>query len=434
MLATVFLLGIAGTSVLRAAPRPDVVLVSVDTLRADALGSYGADPPMSPEIDALARRGVLFEDTLTTVGKTGPAFASLFSSLYPPSHGARRNGVPMRSDVPVLAELLAAAGYQTGAFLSNWTLRSELAAVHRGFDVFDTDFDRKRNAFGASERSAHAVSAAAVAWLRSRDRTRPAFVWAHFSEPHTPYEEHPGFLPPRPPATDGSGRLKRWRYASEVAFTDHAVGQLLATIERTLESPPLVVFLSDHGESMGEHDYWGHGRNALSPSLRIPLVFVGPRVPAGRRLATPASIVDVLPTLLNLLDLPQPPGIAGISLAPSWSEAPFEHRARYVFADRHTAVRKKAREGFQNPLEIGIVRDQVKAIFDFSKRELRYYDLRLDPGENRPLSAPPDDGRPPLGRQLANWYRDLPKYTGLEKQLSEEDARQLRSMGYVDGD
>ena len=131
-------------------PPPDLLLVTVDTLRADAIGCYGAGTA-TPNIDGLAKEGVLFEDVLTTIGKTGPAFASLFTSLYPPTHGARRNGVKMRPDVPTLAELLAAGGYRTAAFVSNWTLRARLSAVdvYGGYSVLRQDLHTgHRNAHG----------------------------------------------------------------------------------------------------------------------------------------------------------------------------------------------------------------------------------------------------------------------------------------------
>ncbi len=416
--------------------RPHVLLLTVDTLRADALSAYGYPHVVSPRLDSLAASGVLFEDAQTVIGKTGPAFASLFSSLYPPTHGARRNGVSMRPDVPVLAELLKAEGYTTAAFISNWTLRSRLAAVHRGFDHFDETFDRKRNAFGAVERSAEAITAASSAWLqsfRAQNPDAPLFLWVHYSEPHTPYVLHEEVAPPAPPrGARRSGWEKRWRYASEVAFTDQWVGRLLDRVEQHMPAADrLNVFVSDHGESMGEHSYWGHGKNAHWANLRIPLFFWGEGVPRGQRITSGASIVDVTPTVLDLLDIEAPSGFAGQSLRPAWQGSTAEPRPRYAIGDRGTALGKGGRETFKNPLQISLELGTVKAIFSFDNRKMEYFDLAQDPLEEDPLREPPVEMRPPLGRRLANWYRELEKYEARSGVLSDEDLEQLKSLGYV---
>ena len=419
---------------------PNVLLISVDTLRADALAAYGGPSP-TPHIDELAAGGAVFEDTLTTIGKTGPSFASLFSSLYPPTHGARRNGVAMRPDVPVLAEKLKEAGYQTAAFISNWTLRTRLAAVHRGFDHYDEEFNKKRYVLRPPERDAETLQAALFDWLPERSDDSPLFLWVHFSEPHTPYKSHQGFEPPQPaPAERTAGWQKRWRYASEVMYTDHQIGLLLERLGKVVDlDDSLVVFVADHGESLGEHDYWGHGKNALWPNLRIPLIIKGPGVPAGVRTSVPASIVDITPTLLELLQLPTEPTFQGRSLVGALSDQgaaadgsdPSALRARYALGDRHTALTNEKRENFDDPLQIALELDQTKTVFDFQKRETIYFDLSTDPNELRPLREPPIELEPPLRRRLANWYRQLPKYEASSGELSEEDRRALESLGYV---
>ncbi len=415
-----------------AAELRNIVLVSVDTLRADALAPYGGASP-TPYIDELAAGGVVFEDTMTTIGKTGPAFASLFSSLYPPTHGARRNGVAMRPDVPVLAEILGEAGFESAAFISNWTLRSRLAAVDRGFDHYDEEFNKKRYVLGPPERDAETLQAAVFEWFETREDTSPLFLWVHFSEPHTPYKSHPGFEPPESSPKDRApGWQKRQRYASEVMYTDHQIGKLLERLAEFLDlDQTLLVFVADHGESLGEHNYWGHGKNALWPNLRIPLIVKGPGVPTGVRSAVPASIVDITPTLLELLDIPSEETFQGHSLVPALGGGDTNSRPRYALGDRHTALTSEKRENFDNPLQIALELDQIKTVFDFQKRETIYFDLSTDPNELRPLKEPPLDLEPPLRRRLANWYRELPKYEASSGVLSEEDRRALESLGYV---
>jgi arylsulfatase A-like enzyme len=420
---------------------PHLVLLSVDTLRADAVGVYGAEDAKTPAIDALAAAGVLFEDAQTTIGKTGPAFASIFTSLYPPTHGARRNAQRMRTDIPVLAEILGEAGYEAAAFISNWTLRADLVGLDRGFDHYDEEFNQARNAVGVMERHADDIAKTAERWLRRRagdeERSgRPLLLWVHFSDPHSPYLERTGFTPPVPPRERRtSGWQKRWRYQSEVNYVDHWLGRLSEAIEELLPGPRFTLFLSDHGESMGEHDYWGHGKNVHWPNARIPMILAGPDLPAGLEVQAPVGVVDVLPTVLELLRVEAPPDLEGRSLVPFRTGGDGSDTPRYVIGDKHSALTAKSRRNapYENPLQISLEVNGAKVLHDFSKRRTTYFDLTTDPGEERPLDKPPVDLVPPLGRRLVNWYRDLEKYEAKSGTvLSEDDIRQLKSLGYID--
>ncbi len=423
------------------AAEPHLVLLSVDTLRADAVGVYGAEDAKTPAIDALAAAGILFEDAQTTIGKTGPAFASIFTSLYPPTHGARRNAQRMRADIPVLAGILGEAGYEAAAFISNWTLRADLVGLDRGFDHYDEEFNQARNAVGVMERHADDIAKAAERWLRRRaddaERSgRPLFLWVHFSDPHSPYLERTGFTPPAPPREKRtSGWQKRWRYQSEVNYVDHWLGRLSKTIEEMLPGPRFTLFLSDHGESMGEHSYWGHGKNVHWPNARIPMILSGPGLPAGLEVQAPVGVVDVLPTILELLGVEAPPALEGRSLVPTEGTPEGAARPRFVIGDRHTALFGKSRRSapYENPLQISMELDGAKVLHDFSKRRTVYFDLTVDPREEKPLTTPPVELVPPLGRRLVNWYRALPKYEAKSSTvLSEEDLKQLKSLGYID--
>ncbi len=427
----------AGAASLSARNRPHLLLITVDTLRADYLGCYGYDGDPTPSLDRLAEQGVLFEDALSVIGKTGPSFATAFSSLYPPSHGARRNGVQMRDDVPVLAEILAEQGYQTAAFITNWTLKHHLSGIGRGFEHYDEHFNLSRHGIGgARERDAKSVTEAAMAWLeQDRDPDRPLFLWVHYSEPHTPFELHPGHIPPQPSKEDReSGWQKRRKYASEVRFTDSWVGRLLEQTTGFLPAPStFVVFFADHGESLGEHGYWGHGKNVHWPNLKVPLIFTGPGIPEQTRLSYPASLVDLLPTLLDLLELPASSENAGRTLVPAWDAGAGEERPRFALGEKHTAFSKKKRTRFAHPISISLQTQKAKAVYDFDDRKIQYFDLVNDPQELRPLRAPTQETRPPLGRQLSDWYKNLAKYEQRSGELSDEDRRQLESLGYLGG-
>ncbi len=424
--------------------QPNVLLLSVDTLRADALHAYGYPLPITPTLDALAADGVLFEDALTTIGKTGPSFASVFTSLSPPSHGARRNGISMRDDVPTLAESFLNDGYETAAFVSNWTLRARLARVDRGFQTYDESFDAKRNMFGAHERKADSVIAAVSSHLDSRAQSptatlKPLFLWVHFTEPHTPFDLHEGVTVPQPPQNARtSGWVKRWRYANEVAYTDTRVAVLFETLGRHIDlDSTIIVFVGDHGESLGEHGYWGHGKNTNWPNLRIPMMIKGPGVPKGKRISAPVMNLDIFPTLVELLSLDKPESptaFEGQSLVPGFSNSLPTDRLRFTVGDRHTAFGSSARVNFENPKEISLQSTTLKVTYDFSSKKVVYYDLSTDPGEARPLTAPPENTKPPWRRRLSDWYRALPKFEKKSGQLSDEDRRQLESLGYVGGD
>ena len=434
--AACLFLVLAATAASAAPDHPNLLLVTVDTLRADFLGCYGYPGGNTPNLDRIAQEGVLFEDTITVMGKTGPAFASLFSSLFPPTHGARRNGVRMREDVPVLAEKLREAGYATGGFVSNWTLKSHLAGTHRGFDLYDDEnFDQERNSFGAVERDAADVTRAALAWLDSVPADKPVFLWVHYSEPHNPYELKAAHAPKTVEKGDGDNPgSRRYKYSSEVGYVDSWIGKLLARAEKRLPAESTyLTFLSDHGESLGEHDYWGHGKNTHWPNLRIPLLMRGPGVPAGRRVAAGSSIVDVLPTLLDVLKLPALESAAGESLAARWSRTESDHHLRFAMGERPTALTKKGREHYNHPLVISAQNDAAKAVYDFDDGKIVYYDLRSDKAEEKPLAGPPVELRPPLGRQLSDWYKGLAKYEQDKGELSPEDLQQLKSLGYIDG-
>lgn len=434
----VFLIAACLSSTAVLAEPQHLVLVTVDTLRADAVGTYGRSDNPTPNIDSLAKNGTLFEDAESVIGKTGPSFSTSFTSLFPPTHGARRNGVPMRDDIPTLATSASAAGYDTAAFITNWTLRHALSGLGRGFDHYDETFNLARNSIGAVERDAGSVTRTALEWLttnRSSSKA-PVLLWVHFSEPHTPFESHPTFMAPQPEKGDRSkGWEKRYRYDSEVRFTDFWIGKLLEGLNTSLPmDDTLLVFISDHGESLGEHGYWGHGKNAYRPNLRVPMILSGPGIPDGRRVKTPVSLVDLTPTILELLKLPPLPEAAGESLVPMLAGNPARQaRPRFAFGDRPTALNKKQRDQYEDPLVASLEYGDLKAIFDFSRSRVEYYDLVRDPRELKPLAESPRKDRPSLGRQLSDWYKKLVKYATESGEFTDEDVKELRSLGYVGG-
>ncbi|MEM7481008.1 MAG: sulfatase-like hydrolase/transferase [Acidobacteriota bacterium] len=274
---------------------PNVLLVTVDTLRPDALGWISGGHP-TPAFDALARSGVRTARALSPAPLTLPAHTSLLTGLLPRRHGVRDNGQTVPGGLDSLAAALSDAGYGTAAFVSGFPLDSAFGLA-QGFAHYDDDFPP-----GSSERSAKATAEAAITWLEGAPE--PWFAWVHFYDPHDPYE------PPAELRRDGP----RGAYDGEVLSVDRELGKLLATAGG---AGTLVVLTADHGESLGEHGEETHGFFIYQSTMEVPLVFAWPSKLPPRLLpgTLRPRLIDVFPTLLELLDLPLPKGLDGMSLA-----------------------------------------------------------------------------------------------------------------------
>ena len=303
--------------------RPDILLITVDTLRADRLGYAGHGPAETPHIDRLAREGTVFRQATTPFPRTTPALASLLSGLWPQNHGSREVGQKMAKDSPFLTLLLDDLGYHTVGLTANGAAGA-VQGFARGFDAFATDKD-------LPNRRATAVTDHILERLAEVPEDEPLFLWVHYVDPHYPYS------PPKPwrdtadpepcralmqEANDRSkvgwvfsnrdGRSSVARdscldlYDAEIAYTDHEIGRLIETLEgmgRFEEA--LTVFTADHGENLGEEGlFFQHGPNLHDASLRIPLIFRGPGI-EGQVDEGVARLEDVMPTLLTLLRLPK---------------------------------------------------------------------------------------------------------------------------------
>ncbi|MFP3940102.1 MAG: sulfatase, partial [Thermoanaerobaculia bacterium] len=247
----------------------NLLLVTLDTTRADHLGAYGDAGAETPNLDRLAAGGLRFTDAVTPVPMTLPAHATLLTGLDPPGHGVRINGrFVLGQEHETLAEALRRAGYETAAFVSSFVLDRRFGLA-QGFDRYDARLETTRAAAFApqTERSAEAVTDAAVEWLEGRRAAggegRPVFLWVHYFDPHDPYE------PPEPFASRFADRP----YAGEIAYVDRELGRLLASLERTgLAGRTVVVATADHGESLGEHGERYHSRTLYEGAVRVPLI------------------------------------------------------------------------------------------------------------------------------------------------------------------
>jgi arylsulfatase A-like enzyme/tetratricopeptide (TPR) repeat protein len=292
--------------------RPNVLLITIDTLRADHVGCYGRVGAATPALDALAARGVRFETAVVHAPITAPSHASLLTGLTPLRHGVRNNGgFALPPDVPTLAEAFRQSGYRTAAFVSGFPLDRRFGLA-RGFQVYDDRLPHGNDPRRAPyvERPADQTTRAVLAWLDAHataPETAPFLLWVHYYDPHSPYEPPPDF----------AARFPGRPYDGEIAFVDSQMGALLRWLDaKGAAQRTLVLATSDHGESLGEHGEQTHGIFVYDTTLRVPWIMAGPGVPAGRVLTTVARGIDLTPTLLDYAAIGARAALDGRSLRP----------------------------------------------------------------------------------------------------------------------
>lgn len=414
-------------------PRPNIILISVDTLRADRLSGYGYDRRTSPAIDALMNEGIRFGDAMTTIPLTGPAFSSVMTSHYPHETGATRNGLPMDNSFPTLSEILKRQGYATGAIISNWTLKHDISGMNRGFDHYNDDLKSRRNiAFG--EQDASDVTDLALAWIDEHRGKRPFFAWVHYSDPHAPYELRKQFkFKLRNGEKEDS---PSYRYDTEVAYADCHIGRFLRGLEaRGIKNDALIIFLADHGESLGEHNYIGHGRQVYQPIIRVPLAIAGPGIGRGTFSSANVSLLDVMPTILSYVGLQQN-GLRGRNLIVNGGrpvtvsdEFRFFETYRGIVPD--VAEARKVMHGAK-PLRIGIREGNWKFIHTPEEDRRELYDLGADPLELNDVSQRNKERTTLMTRKAWEYFHQThPKNPPRPRVIPPDVRKKLESLGYM---
>jgi len=384
----------------------NVLVVTIDTLRADRVGAFGGERP-TPTLDRLAAGGLRFTRAYAHAPMTLPAHTSILTGLIPPRHGVHVNGSELDASVPTLAELLGRSGYRTGAFVGSFVLDARFG-LSRGFEVYDDRVGTEHGpvSFGFVERPADRVLRAAADWLLRPDTSGgpPWFAWVHLFDPHTPY---------RAPRT-----LVDSAYDNEVAFVDAELGSFLEQLGKAgLLTGTVIVALADHGEGLGDHGEETHGLFAYESTIRIPLIINGPGLQPATitRLAAQA---DLLPTIADLLGLEPYAGLDGRSLLPAIrGEADGDETTYFEALDAHL-TRNWA------PLT-GVVSGGWKYI-DLPIPEL--FDLSRDPGEQTNRTADERERTADLARRLEGWKSAAPRGA---TQLDPDAAARLRSLGYT---
>ena len=391
-------------------PRAPVVLISIDTLRADHLPVYGYRGVETPALDALARESVVFENAVSHVPLTLPSHVSLLTGLLPFENGVRDNlGYRLDASHPTLASLLSARGWATGAAVSAVVL-DHSTGVSRGFDLYDDRIEGTQvgQALGQVQRPGSETEKRLEAWISGLPASRPPFAFLHLYEPHTPYE------PPEP----FRSRYAKVPYDGEIAAADDVVGRFLAFLkERGLYDRALIVFLSDHGEGLGQHGEDEHGILLYREAIRVPL-FV--RLPGGRlagtRVAAPAGLVDVMPTILAAVGEPVPAVLPGRSLIALARE---KSSPRAIYSE---TLYPRYHFGWS---DLASLTDDRHHYIEAPRSEL--YDFQEDPGETRDLSG----GLPPAFRRLRVTLESMSRPLQSPGAADPETVKKLASLGYV---
>jgi arylsulfatase A-like enzyme/Flp pilus assembly protein TadD len=418
-LAAAFLVvsGCRSSAVPGASGRSNVLFITIDTLRADRLGSYGHAAAVTPTLDGLAARGVRFATAVAHVPLTGPSHASMLTGLTPIGHGVRDNGgyvVP--ADVKTAAEEFRRAGYRTAAFVSGFPLDRRFG-FNRGFDAFDDHLPRgsdpRRTPY--VERFADATTDAVLRWLGAAAPSpagSPFFLWVHYYDPHAPYE------PPGELAT----RFGASPYDGEVAFVDQQIARLLRAIdERGALGRTLVLATADHGEGLGEHGEGTHGLFVYDSTLKVPWIMAGPGIPAGRVSTTVARGIDALPTMLDLCGLGVPEGLDGRSLRPAVEGREMTDAPAYVeslYAEREFGW-----------APLFALRTASHKLIEAPRPEL--YDLTADAGEATNRVAQ-DTGRVEDLRRMLKAALSRPTRS-TRATVDADTAERLAALGYLGG-
>jgi choline-sulfatase len=394
-------------------PKPtarNLLLITIDTLRADHVGVYGYARARTPVLDGLARGGVTFDRAYAASPVTLPSHATLLTGRYPPGHASRDNGLRVSADVPTLATVLHARGVKTAAFVAAFPLDHQFG-LNRGFDVYGDQIPRRPDGRVANERPASEVVDDAIAWLRQlippATPAPPAFfLWVHLFEPHAPYGD---------PST---GRPAVDRYDDEIATVDREVGRLLDALGPA-RSDTLIVATSDHGEAFGEHGEYAHSIFVYDTTLRVPLLISGAGITPGTRIADAVTLADVAPTVMRLLGPPLP-DVDGIDLSPALGGTALPRREQYA-------------ESFAPLIEFGwaplrSIRSGSWKLVAAPKPEL--FDIEKDPGEQTNLAA----SQPTVVRDLqARVDRYSPASLPTAASVNAEAAERLRALGYSSG-
>jgi arylsulfatase A-like enzyme/tetratricopeptide (TPR) repeat protein len=402
--------------------KPNIILISLDTTRADHLGCYGDSNARTPALDGLARRGVLFSQAASPAPLTLPSHCSIMTGLYPTNHGVRLNGTnALSQEHTTLAEALVENGYQTGAFVGAFVLDGRWG-LKQGFEAYDDRFDLskvKQLDLAAVQRPANQVMDSALGWLDGH-KTRPFFAWIHLYDPHTPYE------PPGPLLSEFARRGPAALYDGEIAFVDQQVDRCLSWLRNAgLDQRTIIVIVGDHGEGLGSHGEGTHGFYIYDYAQHVPFIVAAPIDNLrGVRVDSQVSLVDVFPTVLALAGIDAKVSVHGRSLLPS------------MFRSASVPEVYAYSESMAPDLQFGwsalhSLRSPRYKYIEAPRPEL--YDLVADPGETTNVYAQHGTIADRMARELDRVMLDTSRNAPVPEaaNLDKETLERLAALGYV---
>jgi arylsulfatase A-like enzyme/Tfp pilus assembly protein PilF len=412
-----------------ALPRPNIVLITLDTTRADRMGFLGSERGLTPNLDILAHQSTIFSHAYAHVPLTTPSHATILTGTYPQFNHVNYMGDALGKTLPFLPDILHRNGYRTAAFTGALVLDPKKLApgFERGFEIYDAGFHRRRpgeDNYHSLERRGEEVVSRAIAWL-NKHPVGPFFLWIHLYDPHDPY------TPPEPYRT----RYQAEPYDGEIAYTDAVVGKLLAELRaRNLFDACLIAVMADHGEAFGEHGETHHGIFLYDETIHIPLLFKLPRQHNATRVETRVGLVDVAPSILGALRLPVPDAMQGQSLlhfiTPEKAVQSGEHNAP-------VSTRAIYSESGYGHLSFGW--SSLKAwrtgnylYVDAPEREL--YDQTSDPGAMHNLAPDSKAVADTAAAQMAEFRRETAAESKEKTELTAEQTENLHALGYMASD
>lgn len=422
---------------------PSIVLISIDTLRADHLGCYGYGRNTSPYIDAFSKSSIRFANAITPRPQTLPAMASVMTGNYPHTHNARGNMNMFMHRNTSLAEILKNYKYKTAAFVGNWILRKD-AGIGQGFDLYnDSMSETELNRLNIYEKKAPDMNKDVFSWLDENGH-KPFFLWVHYQDPHGPYVapepyksmfKNPeadwvdeSLIPeyqklPWVPVKEGKVDANGYRdaYDAEIRYCDVYVGKLLEKLENLFNDTVITIIVADHGESLGEHHYYfAHGDFVYDACSRVPFIMQWKQFKSPSVIDEQVCIKDIPPTLLDMIGVPVPPCIEGKSLWPLLNGT-IKNGSEYVFIERHNKIK-------------AVRSSEWKYIENWHDNSFELYNIITDPGEEKNVVSEYQPIVKKMKNKLSGWINETdrsPLEENQEMKLNKREKDILKSLGYA---
>ena len=400
--------------------KPTVILISIDTLRADYLKLYDPKGVATPNIEQVANDGAKFQNAISQVPYTLPSHCTMLTGVYPVAHRVRDNVRDiLPAGIPTIAEVFKQNGYQTAGFAGSMVLSNQ-TGLGRGFDFYDDFFSRgdvHAEDLGGIERRAGEVVQSFEYWLNHRNSTAPFFAFVHFYDPHSPYDPPPGYA---------SSQKQEDLYAGEIKYVDSVLGKLFTLLkDKNIWNDSVVMITSDHGEMLNEHGEIGHGFFLYEPALKVPLLVRAPNVRKDQTVTDLVEITDIPPTLLQLAGITPSSQIQGESLVPVLNGG-HKKKTRAAFSESYFAS-----------LQFGIsplrmIQEGTLKYIDAPQPEL--YDLSSDPNEKTNLVSGRQSDVQKMKTRIQQFEKANTKdYTKEKRAVTAEEAEQFAAIGYLGG-